>query len=213
MGAFEGGLTYRRFQVREPLPEGWRDLFQARIQLHTLKPIPVESEEERAIGWCSPKFALDTELFPEHYLYNDYLCLGLRIDTLKVPGPLLKLFTQNESRRVMLEQKRESLSRYETAEIKETVRKNLRKQLLPAIKTVDMVWNIQTGVVRFWSTSEKLILEFTELFEQTFDMLPIPDGDYTIAASGLVADDELERLLEVEPSVFCDPDGFAREAN
>jgi DNA recombination-dependent growth factor C len=215
MGAFEGGLTYRRYYVREPLPEGWRDRFQGRIAHHAFKEIPVESEEERAIGWCSPRFALDVELYPEHYLFNDYLALGLRIDTLKVPGPLLKLFTQNESRRVMMEQKRESLTRYEQAEIKEKVRKELRKRLVPSIKTVDMVWHLDSGIVRFWSTSEKLNLEFQELFEQTFDVLPIPDGAYTGAAYGGLglSDEQVEKLLDLEPAIFADAEALARESN
>lgn len=205
MGAFEGSLTFRQYYVRDPLPEGWRDRFQQRIQHFAFKEIPVESEEERAIGWCNPRFALDTELFPEKYHFNEYLVLGLRVDTLKVPGPILKLYVEKEARRVMEEQKRESLSRYERAELKELVRRQLRQRILPAVKTVDMVWHLDGGVVRFWSGSEKLNLEFMELFEQTFDVVPVPDNAYTAAQAGLgLTDDEIARLVDLEPTPFVD---------
>lgn len=215
MGAFEGGLTYKRYYVRDPLPAGWRDLFTARVRQYAFKEIPVESEEERALGWCDARFALETDLYPEHFLHNEYLALALRIDTLKVSGPLLKLHTKHEARRVMTEQKRESLSRYELAEIKDRLTKEMRKRIYPAIKTVDMVWHLDSGIVRFWNNSEKVNLEFQELFEQTFDLVLIPDGAYTAASHGKLGlgEADLARMLDVEPALFADPDALAGEAH
>lgn len=211
MGAFSGGLTYLRYRVRDPLPEGWRDNFQAAITAHAFKDIDPASEEERALGWCSALFALDTELFPEQYLHNEYLVLALRIDTLSVPGPLLRLQAELEARRVMAEQQRDSLNRYERAEIKERVKLALRKRILPGVKAVDMVWHLDSGVLRFWTASEKLNLEFVELFESTFEMPIVPDSAYTIAAFGTAPLDEgaLAKIAGLDPSLFVDADALA----
>ncbi len=206
MGAFQGSLTYRQYYINEPLPAGWKDKFQAGIEANAFKEIDPNSDVERVIGWCSPYFALDTELTPEMYLQNEYITLALRVDSLKVPGPLLKIQTEVHARRVMLEQKRDSLSRYERAELKEQVKLELRKKLMASIKTIDMVWNWQEGVVRFHSQNEKINLDFIELFEQTFGLHLVLDCAYTTALySGMVlTEEELQALETVEPCPFVD---------
>lgn len=212
MGAFEGGLTFRKYYTNDPLPEDWKDRFQAGIAKFAFKEIDPAGEEERAIGWCSAHFPLDVDVTREHWDHGEYLVLAMRIDTLTVPGPLLKIFCESEARRVMAEQKRESLNRYEKAEIKERVKQDLRKKLMPSIKTIDMVWSWAEGVVRFYSGNEKVNLEFMEMFEQTFDRLLIPDSAYTMAMHGgpnagkLLDEKLLEALESIEPEPFVDPD-------
>ena len=211
MGAFQGGLTYRQYFVTDPLPEGWKDLFQAGIEKNVFRPIEIASDVERAIGWCSVHFPLDTELNAEMYAFNEYLVLAMRIDTLTVPGPLLRIHTEAEARRVMREQKRESLNRYERAEIKERVKLELRRRMMPTIKAIDMVWNWQTGVVRFFASNEKTNLEFMELFELTFERVLTPDAAYTAALYGMkLTDPQKEALEHVEPEPFVDVDTAMR---
>lgn len=206
MGAFQGGLSYRRYTTVEPLPEDFKALYQKGISESVFRPIEPASDEERAIGWTSAHFALDLDLHPEKYRFNEYIVLAMRIDTLTVPGPMLKLYTESEARRVMIEQKRDSLNRYERAEIKERVKMELRRKMLPTVKSIDMVWNVTDGVVRFFSGNEKVNLEFQELFEATFDRLLVPDSPYTAALHGNVALSEAQRaaLDDLDPAVFVD---------
>ncbi len=211
MGAFTGGLTYRRYYANEPLPDSFRDTFAQGIAQHAFKDIDLASDEERALGWCSPLFPLDTEIDVHEWLYDDYIVLSLRIDTLSVPGPLLKIHAEAEERRVMAEQKTVKLSRYEKAEIKERVKLALRKRMLPTIKTIDLTWHWKPdagpGVVRFFSTIEKLNLEMMELFEATFGLMLTPVGIYTLQRDAAGGDEEkAERLLELDVEPFADPD-------
>lgn len=206
MGAHSGSMTFRQYYVRHPLPADWRERFHEGIERMIIRPLDPAGEEERALGWCGPHFALDVELNSEQYLYNDYLILGLRIDTLTVPGALLRLFAEAEARRVMAEQKRATLTRYERAEIKDRVKAELKKKVLPSIKAIDLVWNLQDGVVRFYSTNEKLNVEFAELFEQTFELPLTSDAAYVaglLEAVGLT-DAERAALDGVEPTPFVD---------
>ena len=108
----------------------------------------------------------------------------------------------------MIEQNKGSLTRYERSEIKERVRRDLRKKILPTIKTVDMSWNWQDGVVRFFSTSEKLNLEFMELFEATFGLVLTPDCAHTSARLNAAAltEDEIIAVNGLEPMAFVDAD-------
>ena len=208
MGAFTGGLTYKTYYIHDPLPERWRDPFEAGIKRNTFRPLNPEGEEERSVGWCSPHFPLDLDLHSGVFHYNDYIVLAVRIDTLSVPGPMLRIYAEQEARRVMVEQNKSSLTRYERSEIKERVRRDLRKKILPTIKTVDMAWNWQDGVVRFFSTSEKLNLEFMELFEATFDQVLTPDCAHTSARlnAAALSEDEILTVDGLEPMAFVDAD-------
>ncbi len=208
MGAFTGGLTFRQYYVTDPMPTDWKDTFPAAIARHTFQPIDPQSEEERAVGWCSPHFPLDIDLEPGQYLYNEYIVLALRIDTLGVPGPLLRIYSEKEARRVMAEQKRASLNRYEKAEIKERVKLDLRRKMLPSIKAIDMVWSWSEGTVRFFSTNEKVNLEFMELFEATFELQLTPEAPLTAGLHGWMGltEDEQAGLERLEPCSFVDAD-------
>ncbi len=204
MGAFNGSLTYRQYFVRAPLPDDWRDRFPQRIADFSAKDIDPKGEEERGVGWCSAHFPLDVDLHEGLYLYNDYLALSMRVDTLKVAGPTLKIHAELECRRVIAAQNLESLNRYQRAEIKEQVKLQLRKRILPSIKAVDFVWNLERQTVWFWSGNEKVNVEFQELFEQTFELPLGSDTAYTAAAYGAlgVSDEVVTALATLQPSFF-----------
>ena len=208
MGAFQGGLTFKQYYVRGDLPPDWRDRFAEKIAAHAFKPVDPASEEERALGWCSPHFPLDVDLHEGLWLHNEYLVLSLRIDTLKVPGPLLKIYTEAECRKVMAAQKVDSLNRYQRAEVKERVKLEMRKKILPSIKTIDMVWSFERSMVRFFSGNTKTNEEFQELFEQTFEVGLGADTPYTSAAFGVlgVGEDVVEKLADLQPSFFFGQD-------
>lgn len=206
MGAFSGSMTYKQYVVRDDLPAQWREMFQQGILRHVFTPLDPGGEADRAVGWCSPHFPLDLDLDTNVYLYTDYIVLGLRIDAWNIPSSLLKIYSESEARRVMAEQNREALSRYERAEIKERVKLELRSKTLPSIKTVEMVWNWQDGTVRFFSSSQKLNLDFMDLFEDTFSLRLAPEGVYTSANHSMAGllEAEQERIDVVEPCAFVD---------
>lgn len=211
MGAFQGGLTFRRYTVQGELLKDFRDKFQQGITKNAFQPIDPAGEEERALGWADAIFPLETDLTPERYLFEDYLVLALRVDALSVPGSLLKLYTEQECRRVMAEHNKETLNRYEKAEAKERVKLELRRRLLPGIKVIDMVWNLTDGSVRFFASADKTNQEFMELFEATFDLQLVPDSPFTAALYGgpVLSEALKERLERVEPTVFVDADVMA----
>lgn len=213
MGAFSGGLTFRQYTVKDPLPDGWADKFREGIRTNAFKDIDLAGEADRSIGWCDARFPLDVDLEPEQYQFDDHLVLGLRTDVLAVPGPLLKLHTEAETRKVTKEQGRESLNRYEKAEIKERVKLFLREKMMPSVKSIDMVWSLQLGIVRFFAGSEKANLEFMELFEDTFGLQLIPDAPYTAGLFGKgvqLSEAEKAALDTAEPTPFIDPETAAR---
>jgi hypothetical protein len=206
MGAFSGNLTYKQYYVTDSLPEDWKTSFQQSIEGNTFRPLTAESESERAFGWCSPHFPLDLVLDSGVYLYNEYITLSVRIDSWSVPASTLRIYAEAEARRVMSDQNRTTISRYERSEIRERVKMDLRRKTLPSIKTVDMVWNWQDGRVRFFSSSQRLNLEFMDLFEATFGRSLLPDGPFSVCqveGFGLEANAK-DRVEHLDPLAFVD---------
>ena len=206
MGAFQGGLTYRQYRVNQHLPPQWQKKIQQGLTTHLAKEINPAGDDDRSIGWCNAHFALDTSISLEQCLYNEYIVVGMRIDTLVVPKSLLVVYCEREERKAMQELKKDVLSRYEKAEIRERVEAVLRKKVLPNIKTAEIVWNWETGYIRFFNTSKALNEEFVELFEESFGMTLTPEYAYTLAQDPMLGLSAplLKTLDKVEPTAFVD---------
>lgn len=208
MGAFSGNMSFTQFYIDEPLANDWKVKYQDAIHHYRLKPLSAESEAERAIGWCHAQYPLETELDTADYLYTNYLVLGMRVDTWQVPAAMVKLHTDAEVRHMMLSQNKGRINRYEVAEIKERIRLQMKKRTLPITKSVDVVWHLDEGVIRFFSTAQKAITEFCDLFEETFQLKLNPHGPYLCAmrpSFGLSASHQ-EDLLTADPTPFVDYD-------
>jgi recombination associated protein RdgC len=206
MGAFHGTVSYRQYRLAKELPQNYFPYLLEGCIKHLAKEIDPLGTDTRLIGWCDAQSPMSTQLTLDRILLNDYLVVAMRIDTLNVPKGLLKLQCDQEEKRILKESKKESLTRYEKAEIKEAVEKKLRVRLFPSIKWVEMVWNTATGVIRFFSTSKGLNEQFMELFAESFAINLIPDYPYTIAQLPEINldDQALNQLEMVEPSSFVD---------
>lgn len=208
MGAFSGSMSFTQFYIDQPLAEDWKVKYQAAIHHYRLKPLSAESEVERAVGWCSAQYPLETELDTPDYLLTNYLVLGMRIDTWQVPASMVKLHTDAEVRHQMQSQNKERLNRYEVAEIKERIRLAMKRKTLPITKSIDVVWHLDSGVVKFFSTARKATVEFMDLFEETFQLRLLPHGPYvstTRESFGLSAEEQAA-ILGLEPTPFVDYD-------
>jgi DNA recombination-dependent growth factor C len=181
MGAFQGTLTYRQYRVNEHLPPNWQRTVREGLMEHIAREIDPNSDDERSSGWCDPQFALSPTLSLEQCMRDEYLFMGMRVDTLTVPKRILTVYCEREERRMMRELNKEALTRYERAEIREKVEKSLRKRTLPSIKSTEVVWNWELGYVRFFSTNKSLNEEFVELFEESFRLTLTPEFAYTLA--------------------------------
>ena len=206
MGAFQGGLTYRQYQVRERLPQHWQAKLQQGLVNNVAKPLDPEGDQDRVVGWCSAQFILDTDMGLEHCLRDPYLVVALRVESINIPAGLLKIHCESEERRLKRELKKETLSRYERAEVREQVEAKLRKRVLPSMKSYELLWNTETGVVRFFTTNKGLNEELMDLFEDSFGLTLVPEYAYTIAQDSELGLDkaQLEALDSVEPTPFID---------
>lgn len=152
-----------------------------RIRASASQPLNPDEDISERHGWCSIEDPMDTELDHEKIFFNEYLCLGLRIDRWVVPKPLLNAHLRDAEEALLQKKGLEKLGRKAKADLKLFVLKKLRRQLMPSTKSIDFVWNVQTGVARFFSQSARIHLLVQELFEKTFRLRLVPESPGTAA--------------------------------
>jgi hypothetical protein len=202
VGAFQGSISYSKFHLQGELPDNYASGFVRRIRNRAFEPLSPDDENDRRWGWCSIQDPFDLDLDSEKIFFNSYLNLGLRIDRWAVPKPLIKAhFAQAE--RALLEKKgRERLGRKEKEELKLIVVRKLRRQLLPTMKVIDLSWNLETGVVRYWNRSTKMIDLMQDFFEKSFSLKLMPHSAYTIALRAQLPEKDMKRFETLDPAVF-----------
>jgi recombination associated protein RdgC len=202
VGAFQGSISYSKFHIQGELGDNYASGFVRRIRNRAFEPLLPDDESDRKWGWCSIQDPFDLDLDSEKIFFNSYLNLGLRIDRWAVPKPLIKANMAQAERAILEKKGRERLGRKEREELKITVIRKLRRQLLPTMKVIDLSWNLQTGVVRFWNRSTKIVDTMQDFFDKTFALKLLPHSAYTIAVRAGTSEKDMKRFETLEPAVF-----------
>ena len=202
MGALTGTLTYRQYYVEGDLPDGFREKFLEALLGNAFKEIDVESGDERRMGWVNVQDLLDADFTIEKFLFNQYLCVALREDVIRIPATTLRVYVQKEEQLTMKRLNREKLSKFERDEVKDVVKGNLKRKMLPAIRAVDLVWNLDARTVWFWSHNRAMGEALEELFERTFGLRLVPHNTYCSLLHAGLTERTLERVVAQEPADF-----------
>jgi recombination associated protein RdgC len=202
LGALAGPLTVAKFSVRGELPDDFHSTFLKAIRHRVFKPLSPDEEAEERIGWCAVSAPLDLELTHEGVFYNSYLNLGLRIDKWRLPASVLKAELDTAIVERLAKTGKERLGKTEKDELRDRIATRLKKRLLPAMRHFDVVWNLETMVLWFWSQSAKTQEQLSVLFEQTFGLELVLHCPYVAATSLDLTDAEAEALNASEATPF-----------
>ena len=133
MGALGGSLTYSRFFITGDVPDDIPSATMKRIRANAFLPLVADDEESQRHGWCSLSDSMDTDLDHEKVFWNEFVCLGLRVDTWVVPKPLLVAHLRTAEEAILEKKGIEKLGRQAKTELKAMVLRKLRKQLVPVL--------------------------------------------------------------------------------
>ncbi|WP_437504823.1 hypothetical protein [Sorangium sp. So ce1099] len=207
LGALRGKLTFSRFFVLGAPPDNLAGTSMRRIRAAASQPLVPEEDESERHGWCSIEDPMDVDLDHEKVFFNEYVCLGLRVDRWVVPKPLLQAHLRDAEAALLERKGLERLGKKARADLKLFVLKKLRRQLIPVTKSTDLVWNTGTGMARFFSQSPRVHLLVQDLFEKTFRLKLVPESPGT-AAERRQLDARAEKLWEaLEPTSLARPGG------
>lgn len=202
MGAFRGSITFRKFHVRGELPPDFRERFVEAIRHRAFRPLDPAEDVELRVGWCSIEHPFDLDLRHDQIFFNDYLNLGVRTDTWRIPRPLFQASFREAERQYLATHGLSKLSRAQKKNLEAVVVSQLRRKVVPAMSVADLTWSLNEGVVRFFQRSPKQVERMSELFEKTFDLALVPDGAYAAAAARGLPEALVESLPALEPTAF-----------
>jgi recombination associated protein RdgC len=204
MGARYGTLSYKLFYVLGDIEDGWQDRYLQAIKKNAFEPLTPEGENEVSDGWVPIDRPLNVEFELYTFLYDHFVNLGLRQDKYMIPAALLKAHVEEAEREYRVQNGKERLSKFEKEDIKTMVKRRLKEKQLPRMKVIDMSWDMRARKVRFWSQSNNTCELFQEFFEDTFGLSLRPANPYVNALHLDLAQEQIDDLEFVEPSVFVD---------
>ncbi len=173
MGVYANTVSFAQYRIQGALPQEdrfqWLSAALAGRQFHSIE----ESAEEQSEGWTCTDTP-DEPLFeaPQRFWRDRYLFFSYRRDQRRIPGALLKSHVVRAEGEYLA--KRPELKRppkREREEIAERVKLQLLARSLPAPSTIDLVWQMDLGILTLFSSSAKAMERFEELFGKSFENL------------------------------------------
>jgi DNA recombination-dependent growth factor C len=142
---------------------------------------------------------LDVELDRSRVFLDGFVNLGLRTDRWAIPSAVFKTRLREVETQERARKGRDRLGRNEKAEIKELVTRELRKKVLPVVRSVDLSWSLEERVVRFFSHSKKSTGAMLALFEKTFGFDLVAESPYTQGRRLGLSDGQMRAWETIEP--------------
>ncbi len=184
MGFLNGRVTFTRYRVGGPSPLPFGDDLLEQARQHLLgKHGAADTTDGVVTGWAGGDHVLDLTLDLGKNVINDALQMAIRIDTDKIPGPLLKAYTQIEinaraqgnpsgvATKAQREEAKEAAKARATAEASDG--RFRRHNHYP------ILWDGQTQTLYAGTTSNTVLERLQGLFRETFDrpLEPLTSGN------------------------------------
>ena len=194
----KGSLTFRTYTIagKKPLPK--LETVLEKLEQFAFTGLG-ESEEGSMAGWIGPQHLFDGRFNLDTVFRGPYAVFALRIDTRKVPGPVLNAHTAVAVDAEMEAEGLERLSASRRREIKQQVKHDLLESYPPAQKGYGVFWNLKARKIHLQSTSKTVNEAFRTLFERSFDCELVPQMPGLTAASYAREHDTLDALQDARP--------------
>ncbi len=175
MGLLSGSSSFRRFRTVQPLPNDFRESFVDSVNRYAFRENPGHRFKEPLIGWANIFNPDDTDFTLNTFLYDHYIVLTMRSDKKTVNGRFLNIQLERRYREVMNERHLTRLGKQHKAEIKEALEEELLAKALPAVSTYDVVWDINSGEVFVFATTDAAVDYVHGLLHDTFGIIVHPE--------------------------------------
>ena len=124
------------------------------------------------------------------------------MDKLAINQKMFRALLAEEIAKQLREKERKDLSREERLVIEDKVRLDLIKRTQPLTATYEAAWHLESGLVFFGSSGEKLNMAFSDLFSETFQVSIEPQFPFLRAQRWAERQGVSQELLELLPAPF-----------
>lgn len=205
MGAFSGSINVKRLRVDGPDPgaDGRLGLLRG-LRLHAAPDVSPDNSGDarlRTAGFVVAGRPLDMEFTSESVFFGDYLVCAYRVQTLNPPAALVAAETHRREDAAVRERGGTAFTRRERAELKQSVRQELTRKMLPAMQVTDIVWHFPSGRVYVWTHSPGRLDEIAEAFLRAFSRVLLAEDPYFMAECLEDVDDSA--LRAAMPATFA----------
>ena len=200
MSLLKGPLTYRRFISEGGAPSASSaELVDLLIHDRFLARLDDPRKEERS-GWVTVRNLLDTDFSVANTYFAPYLMFSQRTDKKAIPPALLRALVERETAELLKSTGMERLPPGGKAEIREQLEEKYLPRMLPTVSVVEVCWNLQSGMVRVHSTSERALGRVRKAFSATFSQALYAIDAPRLAMRGTDAELRRDRILVTAPS-------------
>jgi hypothetical protein len=175
MGFFSGRVSFARYRVKGRPPKTFGTEHLDRLRARAAGKQRAATADGVEAGWSAGGHLLDARFGLAKNVLNDTLHFALRVDTNKLPGDLLRAYTEmeleeaaktNPSGRPTAYQKRAARAAAR-ARLEDEARDGrfLKRKLFP------LLWDAQSNELLVGATSDAVVDRLHTLFEQTFGVV------------------------------------------
>ena len=171
MGVYANTVSITQFTVTGDLPKDDQfQWFSQKLSNMGFKSIE-NSADELSEGWSLVDRPDDSSFeAPSDFCRDNYLVFSLRRDQRKIPAAVLKSHSAREEGAFLAEHPNlRRTPKNKREEIKERVQLQLMVKCLPVPSTVDVVWDLKSGVLTLFTLGTKVIERFEDIFRKTFE--------------------------------------------
>jgi hypothetical protein len=171
MGVYANTVSITQFSVSGELPQtDLFDWFSKKLSDRGFQSIE-NSTEEASEGWTLVDKPDDSSFgIPADFWRDNYVVFSLRKDQRKIPAAVLKSHTGREESAFLAQNPNlRRTPKHKREEIKEQVQLRLMTRCLPVPSSVDIVWDLKSGILTLYSLGTKVIERFEDIFRKTFE--------------------------------------------
>lgn len=183
MGFWNGRVTFTRYRVGGPSPLPFGEEGLERAQKHLIgQHGPAEATDGISTGWSGGDHVLDLSIDIGKNIVGDALHLAIRVDTDKIPGALLRAYTQIEIDARASQNPTGIATKAQKQEAKEAAKLRASAEAADGrfrrLNHYPVLWDGLTNTLYAGSTSTTVLERLQSLFRETFDrdLEPITAG-------------------------------------
>lgn len=203
MSLLKGALTVRRFRVVGADPDGWRELYRARLTENAFIDSPVEPGKEEREGWVSVQNLLDADFADfDRWLVNDLILIALRVDKKVLPARLFKATLAQRVQKWCTDNDATRAPRAVRDELREALESEWLARALPRVSLCEVCINLTHRYAVIDTLSEGMADRVRKRVFRTFGFTLVPMSPLDFIQDPA----QRERLLQLAPSTVADPD-------
>lgn len=202
MGILSSTAAITRYRVEGKPEEPVMETVAEGLRKNAIADIDEEAQE-KSMGWTAFENPFKPDFEGASFVIGSHLVFCLRIDKKSVPTKIVNKHFNVAMAKKLADESRSHLTRNEKKLLKEEVSNHLTLRIPATPNIYDLLWNLEEGVLWFFSNQKGANEELETLFARSFGLHLIRIFPYTLADFLLDADKK-DRLTELTPTQFTE---------